>query len=74
MYITLCLILLKCKYARGTTQVACQIVPSHHRVFVMTSAKGLWGAQWTENPWLVKCHNNDIVAVWKLQQKEQVDE
>lgn len=30
------------------------IAPLHHRVFKMKSAKGLYGANWNENPWLAK--------------------
>lgn len=31
-----------------------QTIILHHRVFVTTPTKGLWGTEWTENPWLAK--------------------
>lgn len=35
IYAVACIIQLKCKYARGATQVACKIEPPHHRVLPM---------------------------------------
>lgn len=59
MYITrFFFFLLKYKNARGATPVARYIAPLHHRLFVMRTAKDLWGAVRTENSCFTKMHDS----------------